>query len=212
MTPLTDLISTLLEGSPIIPVLSFVDVEEAVDICNALYAEDIKVLEITLRHPCALDAIAAVRDALPADAVIGAGTILSIEQAREAKDRGAAFGVSPGLTRTLANDIRHMDWPFLPGIATLSEAMTAREEGFQTLKFFPAEISGGIQFIKAIGSVLPDLSFCPTGGVSGATAANYLALKNVFAVGGSWLTERDASGKIDPAMVVTKARATRANL
>lgn len=205
-------VKDLLSGSPIVPVLSFLNEEEAVITCQTLYEEGIKILEITLRHPSALACIKAVADQLPGDALVGAGTILSIEQAEDARKNGAVFGVSPGLTRALAADIRHMDWPFLPGIATLSEAMAAREEGFTELKFFPAEISGGIGFIKAVGSVLPDLSFCPTGGISGATAGNYLALKNVMAVGGSWLTERNTDGVIDPDMVRTKARATRANL
>ena len=205
-------IKTLLTDNSIIPVLTFKSADEAVRTCETLYDVGIKVLEITLRHETAFSAIKAVADHLPGDAIVGAGTILTIEQADAAREAGAVFGVSPGLTRSLAADIRHMDWPFLPGIATLSEGMAAREEGFNVCKFFPAEISGGIGFLKAIGSVLPDLDFCPTGGVTGATAANYLALKNVFAVGGSWLTERNAAGEIDPDMIRTKAAATIANL
>ncbi len=202
----------LLSSVPVIPVLSFRDTDEAVKVCECLYREGLTVLEITLRHDSALSCIKAVADALPKEAVIGAGTILNRDQAVAARDAGAVFGVSPGLTRQMSADIRTLDWPFLPGIATLSEAMTAREEGFSCLKFFPAEISGGIKFLKAIGSVLPDLRFCPTGGVTGATAANYLALKNVLTVGGSWLTERDASGEIDLSIVQTKASAVRATL
>jgi len=205
-------LNSLLAGVPVVPVLTFKDTDEAVRVCTCLYGEGLTVLEITLRRDSALACISAVAKALPDDAIIGAGTVLDKAQAVAARDAGAVFGVSPGLTRQLSADMRAMAWPFLPGIATLGEAMTAREEGFHTLKFFPAELSGGIKFLKAIGSVLPDLKFCPTGGVTGATAANYLALPNVATVGGSWLTERSASGEIDLDIVRTKASAVRATL
>ncbi|RMB07732.1 bifunctional 4-hydroxy-2-oxoglutarate aldolase/2-dehydro-3-deoxy-phosphogluconate aldolase [Eilatimonas milleporae] len=204
-------IDDILKVSPVIPVLSFRAVDEAVSVCRCLYEEGLKVLEITLRHPAAVDCIRAVRADLPDDTIVGAGTILDSDRAWEAHNAGATFGVSPGLTKTLGDTVKAMDWPFLPGIATLSEAMMAKEHGFTALKFFPAEISGGIGFLKAVGSVLPELTFCPTGGVTGATAASYLALKNVAAVGGSWLTERNKAGEIDPAIVRTKAAAAVAH-
>jgi len=197
----------IMNAGPVIPVLGFESADEAVDVCKILYGAGIKVLEITLRHPTALKAIAAVKAALPADALVGAGTVLTPELAHAAKEAGAVFGVSPGLTEELAHAVKAMDWPFLPGIATLSEAMTARELGFTELKFFPASISGGPDFIKAVGTVLPDLTFCPTGGVSAATAGEYRALDNVQTVGGSWITKRGKDGKINLDMVSERAKA-----
>jgi 2-dehydro-3-deoxyphosphogluconate aldolase / (4S)-4-hydroxy-2-oxoglutarate aldolase len=197
----------VMNASPVIPVLAFESADEAVEVCRVLYAEGIKVLEITLRHPSALGAIKAVKAALPDDVIIGAGTVLTAELAAAARDAGAVFGVSPGLTTDLAHAVKAMGWPFLPGIATLSEAMTARELGFTELKFFPASIAGGPAFLKAVGSVLPDLTFCPTGGVSAATAIDYRALDNVATVGGSWITPRGRDGKIDLTLVKERARA-----
>jgi len=197
----------VLETSPVIPVLAFESAEEAVDVCRAIFEEGLKVLEITLRHASALDAIAAVRQDLPADAIVGAGTVITPDLAKAAKDAGAEFGVSPGLTEELAGAVKALDWAFLPGIATLSEAMQAREWGFLELKFFPASISGGTGFLKAVGSVLPDLTFCPTGGISANTASEYRALKNVATVGGSWITPRGRDGKIHLDVVRELARA-----
>lgn len=197
----------IMNASPVIPVLAFENAEEAVEVCQVLYDEGLKVLEITLRHPTALEAIAAVKAALPADAVVGAGTVLTPELAKAARDAGAVFGVSPGLTEDLANAVKALDWAFLPGVATLSEAMAAREMGFSELKFFPASISGGPGFLKAVGSVLPDLTFCPTGGISADTADDYRSLKNVATVGGSWITPRGSDGKIDLVMVRERAKA-----
>jgi len=197
----------IMKASPVIPVLAFENAEEAVEVCQVLYDEGLKVLEITLRHPTALDAIAAVKAALPDDAIVGAGTVLTPELAKAAKDAGAVFGVSPGLTEDLANGVKALNWAFLPGVASLSEAMAAREMGFTELKFFPASISGGTGFLKAVGSVLPDLTFCPTGGISADTAEDYRALKNVATVGGSWITPRGPNGKIDPELVRERAQA-----
>lgn len=197
----------IMNASPVIPVLAFENAEEAVEVCQVLYDEGLKVLEITLRHPTALEAIAAVKAALPEDAIVGAGTVLTPELAKAARDAGAVFGVSPGLTEDLANAVKALDWAFLPGVATLSEAMAAREMGFAELKFFPASISGGAGFLKAVGSVLPDLTFCPTGGISADTADDYRSLKNVATVGGSWITPRGKDGKIDLDMVRARAKA-----
>jgi len=187
----------VMQASPVIPVLAFENSTEAVGVCRTLHSAGIKVLEITLRHPSALEAIAAVKQALPDDVIIGAGTVTTPDLAEKAKAAGAVFGVSPGLTADLAASVHSLNWPFLPGIASLSEAMAAREMGFTELKFFPANISGGPDFLKAVGSVLPDLTFCPTGGVSVETAAKYCALKNVITVGGSWITPREADGSFD---------------
>lgn len=199
----------LLSSTPVVPVLEFVSAEEAVDVCKVLYENGIKVLEITLRHESALDAIAAVVAALPDDAVVGAGTVTTPEAVTQAKSAGAAFGVSPGLTENIALAVNAMNWPFLPGIATLSEAMHARELGFGELKFFPASLSGGPAFLKALNSVLPGLGFCPTGGISAKNLAEYRAVPNVLTVGGSWLTAREAHGKIDLGVVKDRVTALK---
>lgn len=196
----------ILETSPVIPVLAFESADEAVEVCRVLFEEGLKVLEITLRHETALDAIRAVRQDLPADAVVGAGTVVTPDLATACVEAGAEFGVSPGLTAELAAAVKALKWAFLPGVATLSEAMQAREWGFAALKFFPASLSGGPGFLKAVGSVLPDLTFCPTGGISADTAPEYRALRNVATVGGSWITPRGQDGKIHLDVVRELAR------
>jgi len=196
----------VLKKSPVIPVLAFKSAQEAVDVCRVLFDEGLSVLEITLRHESALAAINAVKEDLPADACVGAGTVITPALAEAAIEAGAEFGVSPGLTPELAAAVKKLNWPFLPGIATLSEAMQAREWGFTELKFFPANISGGTGFLKAVGSVLPDLTFCPTGGISVDTAPDYRALPNVATVGGSWITPRGRDGSIDLGLVRELAR------
>lgn len=196
----------ILEKSPVIPVLAFKNAEEAVEVCRVLFEEGLTVLEITLRHETALDAIKAVKADLPAEACVGAGTVITPELAKHAIAAGAEFGVSPGLTQELAMSVKALDWAFLPGVATLSEAMQAREWGFKALKFFPASLSGGPGFLKAVGSVLPDLTFCPTGGISADTAPEYRALANVATVGGSWITPRGKDGQIHLDVVRELAR------
>lgn len=190
-------VDDVLLSSPVIPVLAFQGVDEALDVSKTLYEAGVRVFEITLRHETALDAIRLVKSDLPDDAIVGAGTILSPDLAKAARNAGAAFGVSPGLTKELGSAVRAMGWAFLPGVASISEAMAARDMGFKALKFFPASVSGGPGFLKAAGSVLPDIQFCPTGGISAETAPDYLALANVPTVGGSWITPRDAKGQVD---------------
>lgn len=198
-------VEDVLSKSPVIPVLAFKSVDEALIVCRALYEVGVRVFEITLRHETALDAIKAVKTDLPGDAMIGAGTVLSPDLAKVARNAGAVFGVSPGLTEELGGAVRAMGWAFLPGVATLSEAMAAQDMKFTALKFFPASISGGPGFLKAAGSVLPDIQFCPTGGISAETASEYLALSNVPCVGGSWLTPRGEDGEIDLSVVRVRA-------
>ena len=198
-------VNDVLDASPVMPVLAFKSVEEAVEVSKLLYECGVRVFEITLRHETALDAIKQVNAELPGDAIVGAGTILSPDLAKTARNAGAAFGVSPGLTKELGTAVRAMGWAFLPGISTISEAMAARDMGFEALKFFPASVSGGPGFLKAAGAVLPDIRFCPTGGISAETANDYLTLSNVPVVGGSWITPRGADGAID--QEETKARA-----
>ncbi len=190
-------VDEVLSSSPVMPVLAFTSIEEALEVSRVLYEAGVRVFEITLRHETALDSITSVKADLPDDAIVGAGTILSPDLAKSARNAGAAFGVSPGLTKELGSAVRAMGWPFLPGVSTISEAMSARDMGFAALKFFPASVSGGPGFLKAAGSVLPDVQFCPTGGVSSDTAPEYLALANVPTVGGSWITPRGADGVIN---------------
>lgn len=190
-------VNDVLSAAPVMPVLAFKSIEEALGVCTVLYDVGVRVFEITLRHETALSAIKAVCTELPSDAIVGAGTILTPDLAKNARNAGAVFGVSPGLTKELGTAVRAMGWAFLPGVATISEAMAARDMGFTALKFFPASASGGPGFLKAAGSVLPDIQFCPTGGVDLATAPDYLALANVPVVGGSWITPRGDDGTID---------------
>jgi 2-dehydro-3-deoxyphosphogluconate aldolase/(4S)-4-hydroxy-2-oxoglutarate aldolase len=144
------------------------------------------VLEITLRTKAALKAIEMLARAFP-EAIIGAGTITDADQMEAAIDAGAAFLVSPGMTRRLLKPARKSPVPFLPGVATATEAMTLYEHGFRCLKFFPAEPAGGAKYLSSLGGPLPDLVFCPTGGVDPAKAKTYLGLRNVACVGGSWM-------------------------
>lgn len=179
-------IKDILVVSPVMPVIVIDDPERAVALAHALVAGGIRVLEVTLRTPRALAVVRAITAAVP-QAIVGVGTITRAEELAAAQAAGAAFGVSPGTTTALFAAIRESGLPFLPGVMTPGEAMAAREAGFDTLKLFPAQQAGGIEMLKAMGGPLPDLTFCPTGGITQDTATTYLALKNVACVGGSWL-------------------------
>ncbi|HEY0274855.1 MAG TPA: bifunctional 4-hydroxy-2-oxoglutarate aldolase/2-dehydro-3-deoxy-phosphogluconate aldolase [Paenirhodobacter sp.] len=171
--------------APIIPVIVVKDVAHAMPLARALVAGGLPALEVTLRTACALDAIRAMAE-VPGGTV-GAGTLLTPADVRAAKAAGAKFGVSPGLTETLVKACQDADLPLLPGCVTASEMMQAMEWGYTVLKFFPAGTSGGAAAIKALGGPLPQVSFCPTGGVSLQNAPEYLGLKNVLCAGGSWV-------------------------
>lgn len=201
------LLQDIIKAGKVIPVLAFSSVEEAISVCRCLYEENVRVFEITLRHPTAIDQIKAVNNDLPNDAYVGVGTILNVSLLKDAMATGACFGVSPGLTPALAKAVIDAKWAFLPGIATLSEAMKAQEYGFKMLKFFPANVSGGAGFLKAAQAVLRDVQFCPTGGVSPDNARDYLALDNTPVVGGSWMIVKDKSGQVDIKETRIKARA-----
>ncbi|WP_018914742.1 bifunctional 4-hydroxy-2-oxoglutarate aldolase/2-dehydro-3-deoxy-phosphogluconate aldolase [Thiomonas sp. FB-6] len=177
----------LLRLAPVMPVIVVPDAGLAVDMARALVDGGLPVLEITLRTPAAFEAMRRIRDAVPG-AVVGAGTVLDRAQWQRAVDSGAVFGVSPGLTPELASAARAGGLPFLPGVATASEAMRAADEGFDTLKLFPAEAVGGRALLRSLHGPLPHLQFCPTGGIHAGNAAEYLALPNVGCVGGSWIT------------------------
>jgi len=170
---------------PVIPVLVIEDAAHARPLAEALVRGNLPALEVTLRTPAALDAIAAMAD-VPGG-VVGAGTLLTPEDVRAAKAAGARFGVSPGATDTLIEACIAEGLPLLPGAATASEAMRLLERGYDMLKFFPAEAAGGEAYLKSLAGPLPQVSFCPTGGVSPANAAAYLALPNVICAGGSWI-------------------------
>lgn len=171
--------------APVVPVIVIEDIAHAEPLARALVAGGLPVLEVTLRTPAALDAIRAM--AKVPGAIVGAGTVLTADDMDRARDAGATFAVSPGLTEALISRCENSDVPMLPGAATASEAMRALEAGFDMLKFFPAGPAGGPGYLKALGGPLPQLSFCPTGGVSVDNAKDYLALKNVVCVGGSWV-------------------------
>lgn len=180
-------IDKILKVAPVVPVMVVQRLEDAVPLAQALYNGGLKVLEITLRTPVALDAIRAMVDALPEDAVIGAGTIITPEDLEQAVAAGSRFLVSPGTTPALIKAAQASSVPLLPGVATPTEAMTLLAEGFTHLKFFPAEAAGGVAMVKSIGGPLPQITFCPTGGIDLAKAPQYLALPNVACVGGTWM-------------------------
>lgn len=177
----------LLSLSPVLPVMVVHDVDNTIKAAQAMFAGGIRAFEITLRTPIALLAISELKHSLPPDAIIGAGTITHPKDLQAAMDAGAEFGVSPGLTDKLTQAIHAEAWPFLPGVASASELMQAMDGGFDTFKLFPAAAIGGMDLLKAWAGPFEHARFCPTGGIHADNAADYLALKNVLAVGGSWL-------------------------
>jgi 2-dehydro-3-deoxyphosphogluconate aldolase/(4S)-4-hydroxy-2-oxoglutarate aldolase len=196
--------SDLLALSPVMPVVVIDDADDAVPTARALLAGGIGVIELTLRTPAALAAIERVATEVP-DIVIGAGTITSPGQAKQAADAGSKFLVTPGCTDAVLDACFETGLPFLPGASTVSEAMRLAERGLSALKFFPAEASGGVAYLKSIAGPLPGLKFCPTGGITVASAPTYLALPNVGCIGGSWLTPKSALTAHDFAAVETLA-------
>ena len=190
--------------APIVPVLVIEDVARARSLAEALIAGGLPALEVTLRTPAALDVIRAMSD-VPGG-YVGAGTLITPEDVRAAKAAGATFGVSPGATDELLAACAAEELPLLPGAATASEAMQLLAKGFDMLKFFPAEASGGVPALKAIGAPLPQISFCPTGGVSPDNAADYLSLGNVVCAGGSWVAPKDKIAASDWSGIETLAR------
>lgn len=173
-------------GVGIVPVVALEDANTALPLADALSTGGIKVIEVTLRTAAALDAVSEIRQHRP-DFVVGVGTITTPEHLEQAQQRGAHFGVSPGLTPRLAQAAADSGWPLLPGVATASELMAAMEWGFSTVKFFPAEAAGGISMLKSLAGPFSDARFCPTGGIDRDSAPYYFQLPNVVAVGGSWM-------------------------
>ncbi|NBU14941.1 MAG: bifunctional 4-hydroxy-2-oxoglutarate aldolase/2-dehydro-3-deoxy-phosphogluconate aldolase [Alphaproteobacteria bacterium] len=184
----------ILKSVPVIPVLTVNGPDDAVPLARALVEGGLSVLEVTLRTEGALKAIEAIKHAVP-DAILGAGTVLSLSQVEEARSAGSSFLVSPGSTVKLAEAAAHQGIPLLPGVATASEAMAMAEMGHHLLKFFPAEPAGGVAYLKSLSAPLPHLMFCP-----------YLALSNVICVGGSWVTPADAVKAGDWARITALAK------
>ena len=181
--------------APVVPVLVVDDASLAENLAKALVAGGLPALEVTLRTPAALDVIREM--AKVEGGVVGAGTLLTTKDAEDAKAAGALFGVAPGATDRLLDACEANDLPLLPGIATSSEAMRLLERGYWVQKFFPAEANGGAPALKAIGAPLPQVKFCPTGGVSLKNAPDYLSLSNTLCVGGSWVAPKDLAAKGD---------------
>jgi 2-dehydro-3-deoxyphosphogluconate aldolase / (4S)-4-hydroxy-2-oxoglutarate aldolase len=175
--------------APVIPVLVIEQLETAGPLAQALIQGGLPVLEVTLRTPVALDAIK-VMAAVPG-AVVGAGTVLTKQDLLAAKQAGAVFAVAPGATDALLQAAEEEQFPLLPGAATASEVMKLMERGYDTLKFFPAQAAGGVKMLKSLAGPLPQVSFCPTGGVSPQNVGEYLSLSNVLCVGGTWITPSD---------------------
>lgn len=200
----TQALAEVLRRAPVVPVLIVDRLEDAAPLARALVAGGLPALEVTLRTPVALDVIRAMAE-IPGG-VVGAGTILDIDQAKAAVAAGAKFLVSPGATPDLLDAAAGLGVPLLPGVATVSEAMMARERGLRILKFFPAGPAGGPNYLKSLASPLPDVRFCPTGGVTLDNARDYLKLPNVICVGGSWVAPADAVKSGDFARVEKLAR------
>ncbi|MBA3592144.1 MAG: bifunctional 4-hydroxy-2-oxoglutarate aldolase/2-dehydro-3-deoxy-phosphogluconate aldolase [Methylibium sp.] len=198
----------ILDAGPVIPVIVIERPEDAEPLARALVRGGLRVLEVTLRTPAALDAIRAM--CTVEGAIVGAGTVLGSQQYDAAVEAGAQFVVSPGLTDSLAAFAKAQKVPLLPGTATASEVMRAREAGFTRLKFFPAESSGGVATLKGFASVFPDVRFCPTGGISSDSATAYLRLANVACVGGSWPMPPEAIATRDWGRIERLAGATAA--
>ena len=190
---------------PVIPVIVVEKIEHAVPLARALVAGGVRVLELTLRTAVALQAIEAIAREVEG-AIVGVGTITRAEDFDRSIEAGAVFGVSPGLTPALVAAARASAVPLLPGVMTPSDVIAARAAGFSELKLFPAQLAGGIGMLRALAGPFPDVTFCPTGGVSAATAADFLALPNVACVGGSWLTPRDAIDAGDWKRITALAR------
>ena len=201
----TELLLAYARRATVIPVVTVADARHGIPLARTLVEAGLPVIEVTLRTSAALDAIAAMAKAVP-DAVIGAGTITSPAQINEAAEAGAKFVVTPGTPRRLAEALAQAEVPALPGCATVSEAMALADLGFEALKFFPAEPSGGTAWLKSIAGPLPRLRFCPTGGLDVSNGGSYLTLPNVACIGGAWMAPPDAIAREDFATIARLAR------
>ncbi|VXC59164.1 bifunctional 4-hydroxy-2-oxoglutarate aldolase/2-dehydro-3-deoxy-phosphogluconate aldolase [Nocardioides sp. AX2bis] len=200
---------SLLSVAPVVPVVVIDDVDHAVPLARALVAGGLPIIEVTLRTPAALSAIREIAAEVP-EILLGAGTVCTPEQAGHAAAAGAQFLVSPGATPGLLAAMLGTGLPFLPGTSSVSEMLAVLEAGVSEMKFFPAEASGGAPWLKAVSAPVPAARFCPTGGITAASAPAYLALPNVGCVGGSWLTPKDALEAGDWERVASLAAAAAA--
>ncbi|WP_132317670.1 bifunctional 4-hydroxy-2-oxoglutarate aldolase/2-dehydro-3-deoxy-phosphogluconate aldolase [Pseudobacteriovorax antillogorgiicola] len=181
----------LLKKSPVIPVLTINSIHEAVPLARALVRGGLSILEVTLRTDCAYDAIEKIREEVP-EAVVGGGTVTTVEHLEKLTAVGAHFAVSPGITPELLKKARDLGMPYLPGITSVSELMTGLNEGYEVFKFFPAAASGGVKALKSFSGPFSQVRFCPTGGINRENYQNYLSLPNTLCVGGSWVAPKDA--------------------
>lgn len=199
-------IQDIIAAGRVMPVIVIDKASDAVALGNALLEGGIKTAEVTLRTPEALEAIEAMAKACP-DLLVGAGTVMSAENAARVRDAGGCFAVSPGATDALIKGCEAVSLPLLPGASTVSEMMALGEKGFSVLKFFPATAAGGLNFIKALISPLPQFTFCPTGGITLATAPDWLALDNILCLGGSWVAPQKLIAQQDFKAIAENARA-----
>jgi 2-dehydro-3-deoxyphosphogluconate aldolase / (4S)-4-hydroxy-2-oxoglutarate aldolase len=204
-----DALESILRLAPVVAVVVIERARDAVPLAQALVAGGIRAIEITLRTPAAIDAIAGIADAV-AGAMVGAGTVLTPDDLHAAERAGARFAVAPGASPALLDAVEKSTLPFLPGAATASEAMTLHERGYRLQKFFPAEQAGGANYLRAMAGPLRDIGFCPTGGIRVATAGVYLALPNVVCVGGSWLSPNELVDAADWPAITALARVAAA--
>ncbi|GGY64635.1 bifunctional 4-hydroxy-2-oxoglutarate aldolase/2-dehydro-3-deoxy-phosphogluconate aldolase [Marinobacter zhanjiangensis] len=204
-------IHAVLAMGPLVPVITIHRKEDALPLAEALVEGGIRVLEVTLRTPEALPAIEILCKHLPAEVVVGAGTVTDPDSYRQAESVGARFVVSPGITPRLLDYGLRANAPLLPGIATVSELMLGYELGYRAFKFFPAAVAGGLEALKAMAGPFPDAVFCPTGGIRRDTAREYLALSNVMAVGGTWLTPENRVSESDWPGIARLARESLAS-
>ena len=195
----------ILELTPVIPVVTIEDAADAVPLAQALVTGGLKVIEVTLRSAAAMAAIRAIAHEVP-EAIVGAGTLTTPAEFATVSEAGARFAVSPGATPELLIAAARSGLPYLPGVATPSEAMAAAAAGYTALKFFPAESSGGPTTLKSLGEVFPKLRFFPTGGIGQETMGEYLKLENVVCVGGSWIAPREAIRACDWSGITARAR------
>ncbi|MDU6412616.1 MAG: bifunctional 4-hydroxy-2-oxoglutarate aldolase/2-dehydro-3-deoxy-phosphogluconate aldolase [Yersiniaceae bacterium] len=195
----------ILTSGPVVPVIVINELEHAVPLAKALVTGGVKVLEVTLRTECALEAIRAIAREVP-EAIIGAGTVINPQQLDEVISAGAQFAISPGLTAPLLKAATDGPIPLIPGISTVSELMLGMDYGLREFKFFPAEANGGVKALQAIAGPFPQVRFCPTGGITPNNYRDYLALKSVLCIGGSWLVPADALAQGDYGRITELAR------
>ena len=202
-------IEELMTISPVIPVIVIDDIDDAVPLAKALVNAGLKVLEITLRTDCGLAAISKIKNEVP-DAIVGAGTVVTVDDLQQSIAAGSQFIVSPGTTAALVDAALEQSIPLLPGVVTPTEAMAMLSKGIRYMKFFPAQAAGGIPMLKSIAGPLPQIKFCPTGGVTADNASDFLALDNVLCVGGTWMLSKQDIAAKNWAAIELKAQAAAA--